>query len=89
MDKSDIAAQTRRYITDNFLYTRPNLRLGDDDRLLEKGIIDSMGVMELVTFLQEQFTIAVDESEITEDHFGSISAIAAFVAEKRAGSRAA
>lgn len=89
MDRADILQQTRAYIVENFLYTRPDVRLGDEDRLLEKGIIDSMGVMELVSFLQERFAIAVDEAEITEDHFGSLVAISAFVAAKRAGSRAA
>jgi acyl carrier protein len=85
MDRTEIAAQTRRYITENFLYTRPDLRLGDDDRLLERGIIDSMGVMELVAFLQERFAVTVDEREITEEHFGSIAAIAAYVAGKHRG----
>ncbi len=74
---------------ENFLYTRPDLRLGDDDRLLERGIIDSMGVMELVAFLQERFAITVDEREITEEHFGSIAAITAYVARKRDGGGAA
>lgn len=89
MDRTDVAVQARQYITENFLYTRPDFRLGDDDRLLERGIIDSMGVMELVAFLQERFAIVVDESEITEDHFGSLSAIAAYVVRKRAGARTA
>ena len=89
MNRTDIVAQTRAYITENFLYTRPDLRLGDDDRLLERGIIDSMGVMELVGFLQDQFGVKVDEREITEEHFGSIAAIAAYVARKRDGGGAA
>ena len=87
MDHTDIASQTHRYITDNFLYARPDFRLGNDDRLLEKGVIDSMGVMELVAFLQERFAIVVAEEEIVEEHFGSITAIAAYVVVKRDGTR--
>jgi len=83
MEPADIAAATRRYITENFLYTRPDVRLGDDDRLLEKGIIDSMGVMELVGFLQDHFGVTVDERDITEEHFGSLAAIVRYVAAKR------
>ena len=89
MDRTQITDEIRRYITENFLYTRPDLRLGDDDRLLERGIIDSMGVMELVAFLQEQFSVRVDERDITEEHFGSIAAVTRYVARKRDGGGAA
>jgi acyl carrier protein len=84
MDHTAIVAETRRYVLENFLYTKPDARLADDERLLERGIVDSMGVMELVTFLQDRFGIAVDESEITEEHFGSLAAIATYVERKRA-----
>lgn len=83
MEHSEIVAAIRRYVTENFLYTRPDARLGDDDRLLESGVIDSMGVMELVGFLQDQFAIAVDERDITEEHFGSIGAIAGYVVRRQ------
>ena len=46
------------------------------DSLLAKGIIDSMAVMELVALLEDEFGIAVDDGDIPEEHFGSVSAIA-------------
>lgn len=78
-----IVAATRRYILDNFLYTKPDAQLEEHDRLLERGIVDSMGVMELIAFLQDEFRIKVAEAEITEEHFGSLGAIASFVTAKR------
>jgi len=71
------------YIRENFLYERPDYPLQDDDRLLDDGIVDSMGAVELVAFLEERFGIAVPDDEITEDNFGTVAAIAAFVARKR------
>jgi acyl carrier protein len=71
------------YIRENFLYARPDYVLGDDARLLDDGIVDSMGAVELVAFLQDQFGIAIPDDEITEDNFGSIAAIATFVGRKR------
>ena len=81
-DRSIRAAITG-YIRENFLYARPDYPLGDDDRLLDDGIVDSMGAVELVAFLEDQFAIDIPDDEITEDNFGSIAAIAGFVARKR------
>jgi len=71
------------YIRENFLYARPDYVLRDDARLLDDGIVDSMGAVELVAFLQDRFEIAIPDDEITEDNFGTIVAIAAFVGQKR------
>lgn len=84
MSTSHLLERTRAYVTDNFLYTRPDYPLGADESLLEAGIIDSMGVMELVEFLQAEFRISVLDDEITEENLGSLNAIAGFVAAKQA-----
>jgi acyl carrier protein len=82
MERYDILQRTQTYIRDNFLYTRPELQLDPADSLLESGILDSMGVMELVAFLQEEFGISVEDDEITEENMGSLGAIVEFVAQK-------
>lgn len=89
MDRSDILARTRGYIQENFLYMRPAFRLADDDPLLEKGVIDSMGVMELLGFLKREFGVEVPDVEITEENLGSLNAIARYVAYKRTRNEAA
>jgi acyl carrier protein len=78
-----IIARVREFITENFLYMRPDMVLGDDDRLLERGIIDSMGVLEVLTFLEDEYGVKPDDDEISEANLGSLAAIARFVVAKR------
>lgn len=73
-----VARKVREYITDNFLYTRPDFELGDDDALLGTGIIDSMGVMEVIMFLEEAFGVTVEDADITEENLGSVRAIVSY-----------
>ncbi len=82
VDLSAVLARTRAYVQETFLYMRPAFVLGDDDRLLEKGVIDSMGVLELIGFLQREFGVAVDDQDITEENLGSLTSIARYVASR-------
>jgi len=86
---TEILERTRAYVRDNFLYMRPDFVLGDDDPLLAKGVIDSMGVMEMIGFLTSEFGIAVADEEVTEENLGSVSAIARFVSGKARQTEAA
>jgi acyl carrier protein len=78
-----IRAELYDYIRESFLYLRPELELGDDDRFLELGVIDSTGVVELVTEVEERYGILVEDVEITEDHFGSLRGLVQYVERKR------
>lgn len=90
MNESYVRERTIAYITENFLYMRPDLALADDDGLLEKGIIDSMGVAELVQFLQDELRVSVADDEITEENLGSVRSIVRFAMSKQpAGAQAA
>ena len=79
MDEQSIAERTRTYIRQTFMYARPSADLQDDERLLERGIIDSMGVLELIAFLEQEFELVVADADITEVNLGSVSAIARYV----------
>ncbi len=87
MTEHEVAERTRKYLIENFLYMRRDFRLQDDDPLLAKGVIDSLGVMEVVEFVAKSFEIEVEPAEITEDNFGTVTAIARYVVAKRSGSR--
>jgi acyl carrier protein len=89
MPSTTVLARTRAYIAENFLYTRPDYQLADDDLLLERRIIDSMGMVELVTFLQDEFRIDIDEADITEENLGSLARIERYVRSKTMASEAA
>ncbi|HEX9280636.1 MAG TPA: acyl carrier protein [Gemmatimonadales bacterium] len=82
MDEPAILTRTRAYVLDTFLYMRPGVALGDGDRLLQKGVIDSMGVMELIGFLRSEFGVVVADEEITEQNLGTLADIARYVAGK-------
>jgi len=75
--------EIRSYIVDTFLYGQDDNSLGDDSSFLEKGIIDSTGVLELVSFIQEKYTIQVHDEEILPDNFDSLRKLSAFIIRKR------
>jgi acyl carrier protein len=88
MTERDILERTRGFVKESFLYMRPGFVLSDDDKLMEKGVIDSMGVLELMEFLQATFGVTFSDDEITEENLGTLSAIARFVSTKRSANRA-
>ena len=79
MQKNDVIARLRSFIEENFLYMRPNFELGDSDSLMGKGIVDSMGVMEMLEFIDSEFGVTVAETDVTEEKIGTLNAIASYV----------
>jgi len=80
--EAEIVTRARTWVRENFLYMRPDWKLGDDDPLLGNGVIDSIGVIELVGFLQSTFDFTIADDEIVEDNLGSLGAIGRFVSAK-------
>lgn len=89
MTQAEIREKVWAYIVENFLYMRPNLQVDPDDSLLRKGVFDSLGVMEVIGFIEETFGIAVEQEEVTEANFGTLNTIAAYVASKLSATGAA
>ena len=83
-EREQILARLREFVTENFLYMRPDFVLGDGDSLLGRGIVDSMGVMEMVQFLEDEFGVTVEDTDITEEQIGTLGAIASYVVARRA-----
>jgi acyl carrier protein len=83
LHETQIRERVRGFLEENFLYMRPSFELGDDDRLLERGVVDSMGVAEMVTFIEDEFGIKTSDEDISEANLGSLSAIGRFVCQKR------
>ncbi len=82
-DDASVRTAIRAFIEENFLYMHPDVELTDSEDLLARGLVDSLGFVELVEEVQERYSIAVEDVEITEQNFGSIDAIAAYVERKR------
>jgi acyl carrier protein len=74
--------QIRQFITGNF-YVAADADLADDASLLDHGIIDSTGVLEVIAFLEDTFGIEVADEELIPENLDSIGRIAAFVERKR------
>ena len=79
----DVRGQMRAFIEDNFLYMHPDVDLADGDDLLSAGVVDSLGFVELVEEVESRYGIAIEDTEITEENFGSIDSIVRFVSSKR------
>lgn len=72
----------RNFIVENYLFGREDA-FTDDDSLLEKGIIDSTGVLELVAFVEEHYKVRVEDSELLPENLDSINRLVRFIAEKQ------
>jgi len=81
--ESLIREKIRGYLDENFLYMMPNFVLDDDDRLLERGVVDSMGIVEMLTFIEDEFGVKAADDEISEANLGTLRAIVRFVASKQ------
>ena len=78
----DLKNKIKTFIIENFLFGNAN-GLNDDTSFLEEGIIDSTGVLELVTFLEETFAITVDDEELIPENLDSISNVTVFIKKKK------
>jgi acyl carrier protein len=74
--------QIRGFLASNFYISDPGL-LQDSTSLLDQGIIDSTGVLEVIGFLEETFGITVEDSELLPENLDSIQGIAHFVTRKK------
>jgi acyl carrier protein len=79
----EIEAPIRSFIARNLLYSSEGFTHSDEVSLLREGIIDSLGVVELVEFLQSQFEIKVEQQEVRPDNFDSVANMAAYVRRKK------
>jgi acyl carrier protein len=78
-----VKARVRDYILENLMFSDDPAELPDDASLLDRGIIDSTGVLEVVLFLEESFGIQVMASEMLPQNFDSVDNIVAFVERQR------
>ena len=81
---NDISLAVRRFIGENFLFRDDGDAITHDASLLDAGIIDSTGVLELVSFLETTFGIEVQDDEMLPENLDSIRAITAYVTRKLA-----
>jgi acyl carrier protein len=83
MDSKELKAQIRSFVLTNFYVADP-AQVPDGQSLLEHGIIDSTGVLEIIGFVESTFGITVEDEEMIPDNLASIDGIARFVQRKQA-----
>lgn len=83
MHSTDIERETRDFLTSTFLSGRSE-QLRNDDALLG-NVIDSMGVLELVGFLERTFAISVPDEDVVAENLGSINSITTYIVQRLPG----
>ncbi|MFO1217399.1 MAG: acyl carrier protein [Burkholderiaceae bacterium] len=79
---ADIKEQVRQFIKENFILGSKPVNFADTDSFLERHLLDSTGFLELVTYLEETFGIAIKEREMVAENLDSLAAIESFVSRK-------
>ena len=82
-DPQAIRPRVRQYILENLMFSDDPSQLPDDVSLLDRGIIDSTGVLEVVMFIEEAFGVKVRDSDLLPENFDSVARIADFVVRLR------
>jgi acyl carrier protein len=76
--------QIRKFINENFLYQSGGDNSFEDyDSFLEKGIIDSTGVLELVAFLEKDFSVIINDEELIPENLDSVNNLVLFLQMKK------
>jgi len=74
--------ELRNFIVENYLFGRDD-GFGDEESFLERGIIDSTGVMELIVFVEQRFGIKVEDHELLPENLDSLARLTRFLQGKR------
>lgn len=79
MTETAVREKIRGHILENLMFTNDPTRLPDDASLLDMGVIDSTGVLELVLLMEENFALQVQDAAIVPDNFDSVDRMVSFV----------
>lgn len=82
MQTDSLEGSIRTFILERFPLARQR-NVSNQESLLENGILDSLGILEVVTFVEGEFQITVDDEELQPDNFSSIASMSAYVVRKR------
>lgn len=73
----------RSYILENYLFSDDQAALADKDSFLDKGIIDSTGILEVIYFLEDEFGLTVDDEEMLPENLDSVENLILFIEKKK------
>jgi acyl carrier protein len=79
----EVESKIRDFVARNLLFSEEGFLYEDDASFLQQGIIDSLGVLELVTFAGKEFGLQVEPADVTPENFDSVNQMAAFIRSKQ------
>ena len=82
LDDAQVIEDVRSFICGTMLIDMPGQTIDPDESLVQRGVIDSTGVLELAGFLEKRYDIRVADDEITTENMDSLNAIAAYLRRK-------
>lgn len=85
MTETSVRDSVKAFILDQFLPGEDPAALTDDTPLITAGIMDSMGTLRLVSFLEETFGVRIEAHEVDVEHLNTLDDIARLVEGKRSG----
>ncbi len=80
----EIRESIRNYVKTELASSKEHSELSDSEQLIESGVIDSLGIMKLIGFLEDHLNVTIDDMELSPENFSSIDAITALVEKKLA-----
>ena len=85
MTDRSVTARIKGFLVEHFPSAR-NHALGEDEHLLANGILDSLGVLDLVGYLEQEFGTAVADEDLVPEHFETLRHLTSFVEERQGAS---
>jgi acyl carrier protein len=84
MDRQNTTSKIKTFLAQHFPMTK---NVSNDEPLLANGLIDSLGILEVVSFVENEFGIVVSDEDLLPENFGSIHSLTNFVHEKTIGAQ--
>ena len=75
--------QIRNYVLENYLFTDDQSALNSEDSFLEKGILDSTGILEVIYFIEDEFNVKVEDEEMIPENLDSVKRIVEYIGRKQ------
>jgi acyl carrier protein len=86
ISKEQIKTNVKSYIAKTFYFNDSSFSIDDNTSFLETGIIDSTGILELINFIQDEFSVKVNDDEMLPENLDSLENIAAYLGKKLSAS---
>ena len=80
--QSNVKIKLKEFLISNFLFSEDAVQFSGEDSFLEKGIIDSTGILELIEYLEDSYSIAIEDDELIPENLDSMNNVETFISRK-------